>query len=120
MERDNFCCQLCGDENSELHVHHKKYNGNPWDAADDDLITYCHVCHHLIEYMIKLNFTIYTFKVFKTDDIIFTSVLAVFMKDGHIVTLLYSYYPEVQKFNGGIPISPVWVNELSILIKRIG
>jgi uncharacterized protein YlaI len=49
LNRDNFCCQKCGDAETELRVHHKKYNGNPWDAADEDLITLCKICHGFFE-----------------------------------------------------------------------
>ena len=45
MERDGFECVVCGDKESELHVHHKRYRGQPWDAEDDDLQTLCVYCH---------------------------------------------------------------------------
>jgi hypothetical protein len=51
MIRDNFACQLCGDSETTLSVHHKKYHpsGNPWDVEDEFLITYCNVCHQVVE-----------------------------------------------------------------------
>lgn len=46
MERDNWRCQLCFDDESTLHVHHVWYAGrDPWDAPDEALITLCHECH---------------------------------------------------------------------------
>lgn len=48
LERDNWSCQLCNDKETELHVHHKKYTGQPWDAADEDLTTNCKHCHAII------------------------------------------------------------------------
>jgi RNA polymerase subunit RPABC4/transcription elongation factor Spt4 len=50
LERDNATCQLCGDTETELHIHHKKYSGqNPWDTEDDFLETLCIHCHALVE-----------------------------------------------------------------------
>lgn len=45
MERDGFQCIACGDKDSELHVHHKRYRGQPWEAEDDDMQTLCVYCH---------------------------------------------------------------------------
>lgn len=38
MKRDKFACKLCGDTETQLHVHHKEYiNGNdPWDYWRED------------------------------------------------------------------------------------
>jgi len=45
MERDKFTCMLCTDKESSLHVHHKQYTGEPWEAPDEDLETLCCHCH---------------------------------------------------------------------------
>lgn len=46
LERDNWACQICGDEESTLVVHHFKYsNCEPWDIDNEYLITYCEDCH---------------------------------------------------------------------------
>lgn len=45
MERDGFQCVSCSDKESELHVHHKRYKGQPWEAEDDDMQTLCVSCH---------------------------------------------------------------------------
>lgn len=47
MNRDKFTCKLCGDTETQLHVHHKEYiNGNdPWDYDNKLLITICEDCH---------------------------------------------------------------------------
>ena len=45
MERDGFACMCCGDKESELHVHHKRYKGQPWETKDDDMQTLCVKCH---------------------------------------------------------------------------
>lgn len=46
LNRDNFKCCLCGDTETELHVHHLKYNGKPYESDLDDLETLCWVCHY--------------------------------------------------------------------------
>lgn len=55
LERDDFTCLLCGDTETELHIHHEEYSksGNPWDASLNDLATYCKHCHALVEYAKK-------------------------------------------------------------------
>lgn len=53
LSRDNFTCKFCSDKESTLHVHHYKYNGNPWDANLDDLETLCCDCHALAEWAKK-------------------------------------------------------------------
>lgn len=47
LNRDNFTCQMCGDTNSTLHVHHTIYipGKNIWDYNDLQLITLCDKCH---------------------------------------------------------------------------
>lgn len=52
LARDSFKCRLCGksETEAELHVHHKQYimGLDPWEYNDDDLITLCADCHHII------------------------------------------------------------------------
>lgn len=45
LNRDNFSCRFCGDDKTELHVHHKSYYGNPWEQVNDELVTLCKYCH---------------------------------------------------------------------------
>lgn len=47
LQRDDFTCQLCGDKKTELHVHHLKYIGAPWESPIEDLQTLCKTCHSL-------------------------------------------------------------------------
>jgi hypothetical protein len=49
MNRDEFKCRLCKDNETELQVHHKKYEGDklPWEYQDSDLITLCKDCHRI-------------------------------------------------------------------------
>lgn len=45
MDRDNWKCVACGDAQSTLHVHHKRYCGSIWDSPLEDLQTLCNSCH---------------------------------------------------------------------------
>ena len=47
VERDNYTCQDCGNDNCKLNVHHKIYiNGKkPWEIPDNVLISLCDNCH---------------------------------------------------------------------------
>jgi len=50
LERDGNKCLECGRTNLELHVHHKKYTGEPWEANNEDMQTVCHKCHSIIHF----------------------------------------------------------------------
>lgn len=47
MQKDNFTCQLCGDTESMLNVHHLFYHRdrNIWEYEEWELITLCENCH---------------------------------------------------------------------------
>lgn len=45
MKRDNFKCQICGNSEDTLNVHHICYYDEPWDVDDSYLITLCETCH---------------------------------------------------------------------------
>ncbi len=48
LERDNFACLLCEDNEKTLHVHHTFYKDDadgPWDYPDEALRTLCADCH---------------------------------------------------------------------------
>lgn len=51
LSRDEFCCQLCFDSESTLHVHHKRYvkGRMPWEYDNRDLVTVCENCHDSAE-----------------------------------------------------------------------
>lgn len=49
LQRDNFTCKHCKDTETELHVHHEAYRGNPWEIESDKLVTLCKHCHYAIE-----------------------------------------------------------------------
>lgn len=45
LQRDDFRCVLCGAHTKMLHVHHRMYFGEPWEAPDWALETHCEECH---------------------------------------------------------------------------
>jgi hypothetical protein len=45
LERDGWRCVCCGNSRRTLHVHHLKYNKEPWDADPKHLETLCEHCH---------------------------------------------------------------------------
>jgi len=45
LQRDNWACQICGDDENTLHVHHYKYCGEPWEVDSKYLKTLCADCH---------------------------------------------------------------------------
>lgn len=47
MQRDSFTCQICGETEKQLHVHHTIYipGREIWDYFDSNLITLCEDCH---------------------------------------------------------------------------
>lgn len=48
LERDNWKCVVTGDSTETLHVHHRRYFGQPWDAPDEELETVCERVHDVI------------------------------------------------------------------------
>lgn len=49
LNRDEFKCQVCGNTEKTLHVHHFCYlkNGFIWEVQDDALCTLCCDCHEV-------------------------------------------------------------------------
>lgn len=47
MQAHNFACEICCDNQSTLHIHHKQYlKGNePWDYLVNQLACLCESCH---------------------------------------------------------------------------
>lgn len=98
LERDGFKCCYCGDEETTLNVHHKKYTGEPWEANNEDLETLCETCHSLEHLFKGSSIFIDPLKVVKTniDKNIFS--YRIFLKSGvvyidasHNITYLADY-----------------------------
>jgi hypothetical protein len=52
LQRDNFTCLLCGDKETELHIHHEEYirGRKPWEYENSKLKTLCKHCHFIVEH----------------------------------------------------------------------
>lgn len=85
LNRDKFTCQICGDKESELHVHHIAYlkGRMAWDYNDKLLATVCSECHDSIHTM-NYDAQIIIFRLFKK-----------FGTDA--VTKLFSYLIEISE-----------------------
>lgn len=71
LNRDNFTCCLCGDNETELHIHHLKYIGNnPCDTPNNYLETLCKHCHWLKTFCDIKDYGTFI-KSSKTNDLIF-------------------------------------------------
>lgn len=55
MNRDNFSCTCCGNNESTLNIHHKSYKNNPWEVDNDQLVTVCVLCHKIYEQAKKMG-----------------------------------------------------------------
>jgi len=68
LSRDNFTCQYCGDTETTLHVHHKRYSkDNPWDIENEYLTTLCADCHCAEEFRKMEYKEHFTRKIIKKD-----------------------------------------------------
>lgn len=49
MQFNEFCCEVCGNSESPLNVHHKEYfkGFEPWDYHIEQLSCLCESCHEL-------------------------------------------------------------------------
>lgn len=47
LSRDEWACQMCLDDKSTLHVHHRYYlkGREPWDYENECFVTLCEKCH---------------------------------------------------------------------------
>jgi hypothetical protein len=69
LQRDNFTCQLCGDTETILNIHHKEYHkGKIWEYKDDELITYCELCHLVTEHFKSYNTVCNILKIDKSPE----------------------------------------------------
>jgi hypothetical protein len=49
LQRDDFTCQICGNKDKTLHVHHTTYipGRSIWEYPDEMLVTLCEDCHEI-------------------------------------------------------------------------
>lgn len=60
FNQKGFRCEECGDEESQLAVHHKyyKYNLKPWEYEDDAYMVLCTSCHDDVHKAKKIVLTV--------------------------------------------------------------
>lgn len=68
LARDNFTCRCCAEQFYSLHVHHQQYNGEPWQANMDFLISLCESCHRWVEEKKKIPLSLYQAHIIWTYD----------------------------------------------------
>lgn len=89
LQRDQFTCCYCHDKETELQIHHLKYNGEPWQAKSEDLITLCKHCHSLISSEKKLDII----KIKKVDCLGNIALVVNERYKGEFITSLFAYQP---------------------------
>lgn len=107
FKRDYFTCQLCGSTERTLHVHHKEYSGEPWEANNDNLITYCNICHHVIEFFISTKMS-QPYKVIVFSEPV--TIIAFRRGDEEDHCFVFEYVNEEILFETGLRSS--WVKEI--------
>ncbi len=74
MNRDDFKCVYCNNNELTLHVHHLRYSKEPWNINNDYLITLCENCHDEEHNSRKSNedylLDVLKVKKFSTNDIV--------------------------------------------------
>ncbi len=125
LERDNFCCKLCGDKETTLHIHHIKYDGDPWESSDDTLISYCKHCHYIVEFL-KSEKESFTLK--KSIKLRHSSgknvVIFIIAQKGDLGAILsFNYFEEINHLEFCFSVPPPVIrtlnNELDILKHQI-
>lgn len=98
LQRDEFRCRLCNDDKTELHVHHKKYNGDPWDSEDDDLVTVCKYCHLVYESVKEFYKNVSLYKVKRTATDVALHLTAFGIDEEYRWVIFYYYQDEVLRY----------------------
>lgn len=76
FERDSFKCRSCNSVDKPLHVHHTFYMDipNPWDYADDMLLTLCEDCHQ--KELDRHNLERHLSATFRLNDFLYSDLVA--------------------------------------------
>jgi hypothetical protein len=99
LNRDKFTCQICGDKETQLHVHHKEYSGKAWEAKDEDLTTICKHCHKLTHAYNNVNEYTVNKSIDKEDRL----VIFLLMRDDLLVSYILNENTGEVEFNGILP-----------------
>jgi len=72
LDRDNWACTICENNEIQLHVHHLKYPEygiDIWDLDDKYLVTVCNVCHNVLHDLPRTVDTLINSKILTSYDI---------------------------------------------------
>jgi len=123
LNRDNWTCQLCGDTETEFHVHHKKYTKEPWDAPEEDLISYCKHCHLMVEVLVSSGLSNEILKVIKYNkqgEYGDRLLVCYIKKTPDLVSLFFAiYYEDMNKLGQIINMSPAVIRDTNAELDKI-
>ncbi|MFA5299986.1 MAG: hypothetical protein WC389_17505 [Lutibacter sp.] len=91
MERDGFKCLNCGDDETELQIHHLKYEYGlaPWKSNNSDLVCLCKNCHSVLGQN----------KSISLDDIINCNKVSLISSEGVYKLTFYEYSTLIAMIN---------------------
>lgn len=122
FQRDEFSCQLCGDNKSTLHVHHKTYRQvNVWEYDDDELITYCELCHLIVEFFKKEKGSPEVLIIEKETSVINKQFINIFVltknNRNHNIAIFY-FDKELLSLNFIVSMKKITVNRINDLVNE--
>lgn len=120
LERDGAACTLCGDTETELHIHHEyyEYGKKVWDYPDEALKTLCKVCHHYIETLKPLKDEIDILSISKIPDKVNIHCAVVrYRSENRIAVSIFQY--KSNDFKHFILLSDVGATALLEILKAI-
>lgn len=117
LNRDEFTCKLCGDSETQLHVHHLEYeyDKHPADISSEKLITYCEHCHELVETIKSYSTDFLVFKVLKLRH--YRSVFHINKSTG-IITISSFGVTENGEIEFMLHITPEFINKAEFILKE--
>lgn len=122
LQRDNFTCQLCGDTETTLNIHHKEYHkGDVWEYEDNELITYCELCHIIVEYFKEeyVGEDVILVEKSKSQDIpTILNIVVLIRKGGKYLIYIMYFDMELNKLFYVVSISKEIVNRLSSIVNE--
>lgn len=106
LNKYGFMCNMCWDDETELHVHHKSYlpNTDPWDYPITNFQVLCKNCHCIVEWAKQEGAEIITIAS-SGSELKFYKAL-VYNKNETYSLWVYNYSKELN-FLSGIPISHI-------------
>ena len=126
MQIKDFCCEICGESEKPLNVHHKEYfkNKEPWDYSFLQLAVLCEDCHKIEHENIDLLKTVVS--LLDLDGPLCRTEIAFIVGGIHgieyeLLRDLYGQDLELYKslHNDGMKIKSTYFKKLRNIVKRI-